>query len=188
MHERLLYWFELSIALCAVYFLFLANQWGLKPLPITELLLEKETSSTKAVWLYVDSGISRYWNLLTVPLVLSAVVLFDETDDFYETFGFIFFGLVAYGFWYFAGTEILSLCFLLLLGLTIALKLQTNKAIRISYTILIVCAVYTWLFPSYSIGLFMYATFTLVFTLLIAASLITRIWLKKLQLIDTKTT
>lgn len=188
MHSRLLYWFELSVALSATYLLFLVHEWGTSPLPITEFLLAQETDETKALWWYIDSGISRYWNILTVPLMVSTLVLHDETDDFYETLGFVFFGLVAYGFLYLASTEVYSLYFLILIGLTIGLTLSAKSALRVGYTTLVVCGCYTWLFPVYSSGLLMYAFFAILFSALIVSCLIARVFFKKLQISATKAT
>ena len=188
MHARLLYWLNLSISLSVIYFLFLIEQWGKNPLPITEFLLAQETADAEALWWYVDSGISRYWNILTVPLMTSTLVLHDETDDFFETLGFLFFGLVAYGFLYLANTEIYSLSFLMLLGLIIGLKLSARNALRIGYTILIFCGCYTWLFPVYSSGLLMYAVFAALFSALIVSCLIIRMVSKKLRIFEQSAT
>lgn len=188
MHARLLYWFELSVSLCAVYLIFLMDEWGTNPLPITEFLLAQQTIETEAVWWYVDSGVSRYWNLLTVPLLVSTFILHDETDDFYETLGFVFFGLLAYGFLYLDSTKVYSLCFLIVLGIATGFKLSAKSALRIGYTILVFCACYTWLFPVYSIGLLMYALFAVLFSILVVACLIIRMMSKKLRISEQSTT
>lgn len=188
MHARLLYWLNISAGVTAMYFLVLIEHWGKNPLPITEFLLTQKTEDAKAVWWFVDSGVSRYWNLLTIPFLASTLVLHDETDDFFETVGFVFFGLVAYGFLYLDSTEAFSFYFLILLALTTGCVLSVKNALRISYTILVVCGSYTWLFPAYSSGLFVFAFFALLFSALVLTCLVVRILCKKFQIFPTKTT
>ncbi len=188
MRDRLLYWLELSVALGATYYLFLVQEWGMTPEPIEKLLLFRETQTSQEVWHTLSSPLSRFWNLLAAPLVAGLIILHDEKNDVLQTIGFVFFGLLAYAFLFFSDGQGYGFYFLILLTVTIGYKVKVKDALRIAYATLILCGLYTWLFPSYSVGLFMYAAFALVFSVLIAACLIIRLVFRKLQIFTHKTT
>lgn len=188
MFARLLYWFELSIAFVAVGYLFLAQAWGISPEPVTKVLLLNKTPDNDAVWFQLNSGISRFWDLLAAPFLAFTVILHDEKDDFLGTLGFVCFGLLAYVFIFIGPDQPYGFYFLILLSSVVGIKTTPVNALRIGYGTLIVTGVHTWLFPDYSIGLFMYGAYACAFLGLVLLFQFARFVFRKLEISTPRTT
>ncbi len=182
MFARLLYWFELSIAFIGFGYLFLAEEWGRGLEPITQLLLFNKTPQDEALWMPLEPGISRLWDLMVAPLLALTIILHDEKDDFIGTLGFVCFGLLAYVFIYIRPDLMYGFYFLMLVAVAIGTKATPLGALRIGYTTLALTFSYTWLFPNFSIGLVMFGGFTIMFVILIVGCQVFRLVFNKLQI------